>query len=260
MSHDHTLSDDPFVDSDGNPRIIRGVSVISNSTRLAELVGKVGLEAVWIEGEHGTPSWSEVEVLCLAAEAGGAYPTVRTPDQERTSILRTLETGARILAIPMVNTADQARQVVQHAKFPPMGQRGFNVRSRGGGYGLDPPLVTFEKANKRTHIFVQIEMVEGIENLEEICQVEGISGVMMGPGDLSADMGKTAQFTDPELIDMVLSSIRHARKVGLNAGIFFAPGKLMEDAVEAGANLLFYGGDVTDLAKAWRGLSELYGG
>ncbi|MBN1343813.1 MAG: hypothetical protein JXQ73_14110 [Phycisphaerae bacterium] len=245
---------DIFSDGTGRPRVLRGVTIISGATRLAELAGRVGFDTVWIDLEHGTPSYTEAEALCVAAEAGGAIPTIRIQDAERTHVLRAVEIGARIIVVPMVNDAETARQIVRHGKFPPLGARGYNTRSRGVEFGLDDAGKAFARANERTHFFAQIETVAAVENLEAICGVEGLGGIFIGPGDLSVSLGRTGRMDDPGLIDTVTDCIRKARRMGKHAGILVSPGAMLEAALDAGADLIFCGGDITDLAKAWRGL------
>jgi 4-hydroxy-2-oxoheptanedioate aldolase len=253
------FGDDPFLGENAESRVLLGVTVISNAPRIAELAGSVGLDTVWIEVEHGTAGFVEVELLCMAAEAGGAIPTVRIPDHQRTHVLRAVEAGARILVVPMINTAEQARLIVEHGKFPPLGKRGYNTRSRGVGYGLKPPLEAFAEANARTHFFPQIETLEAVKNLEAICSVEGIAGVFIGPGDLTSDAGKPGSFKDPEMIDLVVSCIQRARGLGKHAGILVVPGPMLDAAREAGCDLIFGGGDLADLANAWKTLRDKMG-
>lgn len=245
---------DPFLDAAGRPRALRGAAIITGATKVAEMAGRIGFDTVWIEVEHGGASFSEVETLCMAAEAGGAVPTVRLPDHHRHHVLRALEVGARIVVVPMINDAATARAVVQHGKFPPLGARGFNTRSRGLNYGLDglPNILSvFQAANASTHLIAQIETREAVENLEAICAVEGISGILIGPGDLSVSLGKTAAFTDPDYIALVADCIRRARAAGKHGGILVAPGPMLEAARAAGCDLYFCAGDINDLARAW---------
>lgn len=247
---------DPFVDDRGQPRVVRGVTITSNAPRLAELAGMIGFDTVWIDVEHGTVSFGEIEQLCMATESGGAIPTVRIPDHHRENVLRTVEAGGRIVVVPMIHTAGLARQIVEFGKFPPLGQRGFNMRSRGLRYGLEPPLQSFEEANARTHFFAQIESVEAVENLDALCGVEGLAGVFVGPGDLSTSMGKSGAFSDPEVISTVKGVMRRARELGKHAGLLAMPGPLLDEALEAGCDLVFAGSDITNLATTWKKLLE----
>jgi len=245
----------PFTDASGNSRTLRGVAVITGATKIAEMAGRLGFDMVWIEVEHGGASFSEIETLCMAAESGGAIPVVRLPDNQRHHILRALEVGGRIIVVPMINTADEARQIVEHGKFPPLGSRGFNTRSRGLNYGLGGNMTAaFTDANASTHLIAQIETVEAANNIEAICGVDGISGVLVGPGDLSVSLGKPGAFTDGELIELVENVMRRTRACGKHAGILVAPGPLLDAARKAGCDFFFCGGDINDLAKAWRGV------
>ncbi len=245
---------DPFLDSNGRPRVVRGVAVNSNAPRLAELAGMLGFETAWIDVEHGTVGFVEVEALCMAIEAGGATPTVRIPDNQRHHVLRSVEAGGKIIVVPMINSAEDARKVVEHGKFPPLGHRGFNLRSRGLRYGLEPPLRSFAEANERVHLIAQVETRDAVTNLDAICRVDGLSGVLVGPGDLSASLGKPGAFTDHELIACVEGVVRRARALGRHAGILVAPGPLLDAALKAGADLVFVGSDITNVAGVWKGL------
>ncbi len=204
--------------------------------------------------EHGPVGFEGVDTLSLAAEAGGIFPLVRLPDGERHHVLRALESGARIILVPMVNGAEQARKIVEYGKYPPLGGRGFNMRSRGLGMGLKPVEEALALANARTHLFTQIETLEAVENLEEICAVEGLSGVFFGPGDLSMSLGLPGQVNDERVVGTVIDCLKRAKGAGKLTGIFVLPGDLLDAAVDAGCDLVICGGDVMDLAKAWTNL------
>ena len=250
-------STDIFLDASGKPRLLRGVAAYSGSTRLAEFAARLGFETVWIEMEHGPADFGQVEQLCMAIECGGGIPTVRIPDGQRHHVLRAVEVGAQIVVVPMINTAEQARHVVQYGKFPPLGARGYNVRSRGVEYGLAGAKDGFARANDRTHLFAQIETIDAVDNLAEICDVKGLSGIFIGPGDLSVSLGCTGNLAGQQLIDTVCECIRRARACGLHAGILVPPGAMLDAAVAAGCDLMFYGGDVAELGNAWPKLLAL---
>jgi 2-keto-3-deoxy-L-rhamnonate aldolase RhmA len=235
-------------------KALRGAACITGALKIAELAGRVGFDLVWIEVEHGGASWAEVEAQCMAAESGGAVPCVRVPDYGRQSILRALEAGARLVIVPMVNDTDAAREVVRHGKFPPLGERGFNTRSRGLNYSLNPLADAFARANETTYLIAQIETMEAVKNLEAICAVEGLAGVLVGPGDLSVSYGRPGAFTDPEYIALVADVMRRARAAGKHAGILVAPGPMLDATREAGCDFFFCAGDINDLARTWKGV------
>lgn len=233
---------------------VRGVGIASGSPRLAELAIRVGFETVWIDMEHGPTDFERAEAICQAAEAVGGFGTIRVPDAQRANVLRALEVGARLVVVPMIDTAEQAAEIVRAGKFPPMGQRGYNTRSRGVGYGLEPAKEAFARANEATHLFAQIETAEGVANVEAICDVVGLSGILVGPGDLSASVGAVGDMRNEELVGMVVRSVRAARAKGKHAGIYVSAGPLLDAALEAGCDVVFAGGDVGSLVEAWRRL------
>jgi 2-keto-3-deoxy-L-rhamnonate aldolase RhmA len=245
---------DLFTGPDGNPRRVRGVAIYTGSTRLAELAARLGFETVWIEMEHGPTGFQQAEALCQAVEAGGGVGAIRVADGQRCHVLRALETGARIVIVPMVNEVAQAEQIVLHGKFPPAGARGFNTRSRGVAYGLENPVAAFIAANERTYLFAQIETQRAVESLDAICAVPGLDGIFIGPGDLSASLGCTGDMTDERLVETVIGCIRRARSAGKHAGILVSPGPLLNAALTAGCDLVIGGGDITGLVTSWRGL------
>jgi 2-keto-3-deoxy-L-rhamnonate aldolase RhmA len=252
LDEEITLNHNPFMNSDGKPRLVRGVTVYSGSARLAELAARAGFETVWIELEHSPSSWNQAEAMCAAIEAAGAVPTIRVANWERPSVLMALEVGARIIVVPMVNTPEQAREVVRHGKFPPIGERGYNARTRGVRFGLEgmtPSLLA--ELNESIHLFVQIETPEAVENVESICAVPGLAGIFVGPGDLSMNYGWVGQLNRPELIEIVKKVVRTARQAEKLVGIMVAPGALLDAAIAEGAQLVIVGGDIAELSVAW---------
>ena len=248
---------DLFSDPEGRPRVMRGAAIVSAAPRLADLAIRVGFDTAWVELEHGHIGYDTAELLCRAAECGGGFGTLRIGGVKREFILRALEVGARIVVVPMVNTVEQARDLVRHGKFPPIGARGYNSRSPGMHYGLGSPMQLMVQANAETHLIAQIETQEAVSNLDGILAVDGLSGILIGPADLSVDMGMPLAFTDPKVIDTVTGCIRKARGAGKVGGIMAGPGPLLDAVIEAGANLIYYAGDIMDLAPRWRELLEL---
>jgi len=245
-----------FVDEMGKSRIVWGVSLYSASPRMAELACRIGYDTVWIEMEHGPTDFRLAEAICYATLAHGGIPLIRLPDASRNFVLKAVEVGARILVVPMVNDAATASQIVQHAKFPPVGSRGLNANTPGTEFGLQGVHAVLQETNEKLNLFAQIETRSAVENIDEICQVRGLTGVFVGPSDLSVDLGIPGEFENPILIETITDVITRARSSGKKAGIFVAPGKLLDTAIGAGAELIIVGGDVANLKVAWSKLLE----
>jgi len=112
---------DPFLDDRGTPRRLRGAAILSGSAKIVEMAGRLGFDTVWLEMEHGGATFSEIELLCMAAEAGGAVPTVRLANHHRENVLKALEVGAKIVVVPMVNTPESLVKWCKPVSFPQLG-------------------------------------------------------------------------------------------------------------------------------------------
>lgn len=230
---------------------MRGVGVNSGSTAVASLAGQVGFDAVWVEMEHAPTNFERVDTVCLAAEACGAVPLVRVPDGRRHHVLGALEAGARIIVVPMTNTAEQAQAIVEFGKYPPVGGRGFSTRTRNLGFGLQNPVDAMARNNDCNFLFAQIETMEAVENLDAMCQIEGLAGIFMGPADLSVSMGKIGQLTDSDVISTVVDCLKRGKAAGKLTGIMVGPGPLLDASFEAGADLTVCAGDLMNLMTEW---------
>lgn len=241
---------DIFLDRNGKPNVLWGAAIGSASPRAAELAARVGFDVVWIDLEHASADLMTAESLCRAAQVGGAVPLVRTGGARRDQILPALEIGARIVVVPLVNDAATAREVVQHGKFRPLGERGYNTRSRAADYGLGP--LPAARMNAETWLFAQVETREAVANLNDILAVDGLAGIFIGPGDLSADLDRAGDFVNPKLHEMVAACVRAARNADRHAGILMAPGPLIDTALAAGADLCVIGSDLGAMIQVWR--------
>ena len=120
-------------------KMLYGCGVESLNPATTELAGMVGFDLVWGDLEHGAGSPNQVETFCIAAKAGGALPIIRISFTDRTHIMRALEAGARLVAVPMVETPEMAREIVEYGKYKPVGNRGFAGSTRGVRYGFTDP-------------------------------------------------------------------------------------------------------------------------
>ena len=192
------------------------------SPTMAEILGHTGFDFVVIDNEHGPFSWSEVEEMVRAAESANIVPIVRVA-YGPSDIQKALDRGAQGIHVPMVNTKDQAEDVVRKAMFPPDGKRGTAYSCRSAQYGVENPMAYLKAANQGIMIAVHIETYEAVENIEAIMSVEGIDVCYIGPTDLSVTMGYAAEGPDhPEVqaaMERVLASGRkHRVTVGIQVG------------------------------------------
>ncbi|KAH7226996.1 Pyruvate/Phosphoenolpyruvate kinase-like domain-containing protein [Fusarium oxysporum] len=166
------------------------------SARTAQLVASTGLDGVIID------------LTAIASQ--GVSPLVRLRMTHADLIKRALDAGAHGIVVPMINTPEDARNVVQHAKFPPQGLRGQGSAFPGFAFGVDIPTY-MAMANETVLICLQIESKLGVENVDAICAVPGV-----GPNDLALSIlgYAPARGNEPEFNDAIEKIIAVARKHG----------------------------------------------
>ncbi|MBQ7174177.1 MAG: hypothetical protein IJR62_01785 [Lachnospiraceae bacterium] len=196
-----------------------GTFLGAGNASIAEAIGYSGLDYIIIDTEHGPYEAEGVMEIMRGAELGGTTALVRVKDCSRPAILKMMDIGARGLIIPQVHTVEEVRQVVDYAKYYPTGNRGVCF-SRADGYGYDEiarqPLTDFFRdANARTLIIPQCETAGCLEHIEEVCALEGVAGIFIGPFDLSVAMGMPGRFDDPDFqkaLDRILKAVHDAGK------------------------------------------------
>ncbi len=233
-------------------KVLLCCSIETFSPSTAELAGMLGFDLVWADLEHMGGGPPQVELFCLGAKAGGAWPFVRVPFAERSHIMLALEAGARLVSVPMVETTEAARRIVEHGKYKPLGNRGFAGSTRGVSYGVGNPLGNIEWADRETHLFPQIETVEALRRCREIVEIDGISGAMIGPADLSISLGKPLKFDSPELVSAVVQAISVVRSLNKIAAIATGHPTLVKAALQAGAQILICTGERGSLRAQWQ--------
>ncbi len=147
-----------------------------------------GFDCIWLDAEHrGFPD-RDLQTLLVHSHLHDIDIMLRPPTLEKTRLYRYLEDGATGLMIPLVDTAEKARMLVNATKFPPIGDRGLDGAGLDADYMVEGTEGFTTKANSETFLVVQIETLEAVRNAEEIAAVPGVDGLFIGPGDLGLRM------------------------------------------------------------------------
>ena len=180
---------------------------------MVDFLGPLGFDAMWLEAEHGPVDYGDIPDLTRACDVWGFSSIVRVNRNVPGVIYRTLDLGAQGIVVPHVNTADEARAVVEAAKFHPIGRRGM----AGGrwAYGVDDHL---RRANDETLIVVIIEDIVAVDNLAEILAVDHIDVFFVAPGDLGQSMGHLGPGIDAEVQTTIDRALREIDAAGRAAG------------------------------------------
>jgi 4-hydroxy-2-oxoheptanedioate aldolase len=158
------------------------------------IAATVGFDALYVDLEHSVTSLETASMLCAAGAAVGLTPYVRVPSLDFGLITRVLDGGARGVIAPHVDTPEQAQQVVDACRFPPRGRRTVYGATPTTGYRHMPAAEVVQYLDDHTFVAVMVESVEAVQRADAIAAVDGVDTVLVGPHDLSADMGIPGQF------------------------------------------------------------------
>jgi len=214
------------------------------------VLASAGFDFIYLDMEHSSFSIETIGGMCAAALGRGLVPIVRPPAKEPHLLTRPLEAGALGLLIPHVDTPEEASAAVKATKFPPMGERGFNVQTVHTGFTMTDPQEFASASNAGTLLIVQIESDRGIRNLDGILGIDGIDGAVVGRGDLSADLGVFGQTKHPEVIRRVETMIQACHQHGKFAGLLVPDLASAKEWIEKGIRLVPFSNDVTLLISA----------
>ncbi|MFB4165313.1 HpcH/HpaI aldolase/citrate lyase family protein [Alteribacillus sp. JSM 102045] len=196
-----------------------GVFIGFPSTQMVEMAAYNGFDVVVIDNEHGLLSTENIEHMVIAAEHAGVTSIVRVVSSESGEILKAMDRGAHGVHVPQVDTKEEAQQVVNAIKYPPVGNRGAAFSMRAARYGAVPIKDYLIHANEETLACIHIESKKALDNIEEIISVSGIDMVYIGPTDLSVSLGYEGSIDHPELLKAIDSIQETARKYDVKVGI-----------------------------------------
>ena len=213
-----------------------------------EIAALGGVDGVWLCTEHVPNDWIGLENQVRAARIHGIDALVRVARGSYSDYIRPLEMDAAGIIVPHVASADEARQVVDHVRFHPLGRRALDGGNVDGRFCMVPLTDYIEHANRERIVILQIESPEALEEVERICAVPGFDGILFGPGDFSHRIGKAGQIDAPEVVAArrrVAAACRDSGKFAMAAGLF-AP---LPELVAEGFNVFNVGADVVGLGQ-----------
>ena len=167
---------------------------------IAEIIGQSGYDWVAIDMEHGAISVHQLPDLFRALELGNTLPLARLAHGKEKDCKQALDAGAGGVIVPMVESAEQLEKVRDATRWPPSGKRG-GAFSRANLFGKHFDEYIHEA--QQPLLIAMIEHINAIENLDSILQVDGLDAILIGPYDLSASMGLTAEFESLEFMNVM---------------------------------------------------------
>ncbi len=213
------------------------------------LMKNSGLDFFIIDCEHGGFDYVDVARLIMTARLCNLLVIIRLPNNLRKDIIKFMDMGADGLLLPMTNCVTDIQEVVNYAKYQPIGRRGISTMRAHTLY--NPPAVSdyMQIANERTKVYAQIETVEGVKNVSEILSVNGVDGVFVGPNDLSADYNCLTNSEAPEILNAIQVIGKSAKNAGKTAGIITGNKKYIEVSKQNGFTYFSKGSELNAISQ-----------
>lgn len=235
-----------------NNELTFGTWQMIGNTSVSEILCDAGFDWVTIDMEHTGIDVDDALELIRVIDRCGKVPAVRLSVNDFTLIKRVLDSGAKIIIVPMVMNRKDVENAVSASYYPPRGTRGVGLaRAQGYGFGFEKYKKEFEK---EAVIVAQIEHIEAINNLEEILSVEGVDATIIGPYDLSGSLGHPGDFDRDDFKQALAKYEETSRKMGKPMGYHMVePTKdNIKELVDKGYNFIALGFDSYFIGKQSR--------
>ena len=240
----------------GHSQIGLWCSLASNVS--VEMLAGSGFNWLLLDTEHSPNELPMVYSQLQAVMESTTHPIVRVPWNDMVVIKRYLDAGVQTLLIPTVQTEQEAHRAVAHTRYPPRGVRGFASTSRSSRFGRIRDYHT--RCEEELCVLVQIETRLGLDNLEAIARTEGVDGVFIGPGDLSAGIGYLGNQGHPEVKHVIEDAMRRIRACGNAPGILTGDEAFARRCIELGCLFTAVGSDSGILARGSEQLAQKFKG
>lgn len=196
---------------------------ITRNPAIVPIAKGAGLDFVMVDMEHGACSFENLSDLATVARAEELGLMVRVPELSRGTVSRALDCGADAVMVPMVESVEQARQLAQWGKYPPIGKRGLSSMGAHTRYRrISDPSEAMAAGNRDTLTIAQMETATAAQVADEIAAIEGIDALLVGPNDLAVSLGCPGDlYGDAEntAIEAIAGAAAEAGKIlGMHAG------------------------------------------
>jgi 2-dehydro-3-deoxyglucarate aldolase len=240
--------------------LIVGSWLNSASPVVAELMAQSGFDYLCVDAEHSPVDLPQVQQLFQAIRSGNSacHALVRLHGVDYSLTKRYLDAGADGIVAPLVRSREDIETLIRAVRYPPRGMRGVGFcRANEYGCALSEH---FQNANEDVALIIQIEHIDAANRIDDLLAFDEVDAVFIGPYDLSASMGLTAQFNHPEYlkrIDQILSACkRHGKAAGIH--VVTPEPEQVEQRVLEGYRFIAYSLDITLLtSECRRGLKSI---
>ena len=243
-----------------NNKLTIGTWNIIDSPMVVDVIASSGIDFIVIDAEHGAISYETAQIMIGLCESYNVTPIMRVGEINESLILRALDIGVHGVQLPNITTADDAKQFVQFAKYPPVGIRGFSPYTKAGLYDVANGKEMPKIANENTLLIANVEGQEGMNNLEQIVQVEGIDIIFIGLFDMSKSLGIAGDVQNPKVIQKLDEAIEIIHKYNKKVGSIASNLDMLEVLKDKQVDYLTYSVDTGMIKESYQNMIKNFRG
>lgn len=237
-----------------------GTCIYSFSPAIIELAGFSGLDFCRIDNEHAWRQDESTEGVLRGGLLSGLVPLLRVDRDDPHLIRKALEAGAGGVIIPHAHDQADVQLMVEAAKFPPLGKRGYGGLCLSGKWGVDAGTEWMEWCNSEQLVIPMVEDLSAIPEIDKIMATEGIDGIFFGPADFSISAGVPLQTNHQKVLDglkrVVEAANRYSKFVIYPVG--YPQWEKVEQVRELGVHAVELGHDVSILKSVWQQSIQIF--
>ncbi len=224
---------------------------------ICEVFSRSGVDFLGVDLEHSTISLEQTQQAIAVCHGSGTLVLPRIASHNMEMIKRVLDSGADGIIAPLVSNSSEVENLIKWCKYPPKGTRSYGVAT-AQGYGFD-----FEEYtrfwNESSILIIQIESIQGVENVEELLKFEDVDGIMIGPYDISGSIGVPGQLDHPDVKEACKKVISACQKAGKSCGMHIVEptDNIVKDAFSDGYTFVVLASDVFVLWKWSASIKDL---
>lgn len=198
---------------------VLGIFSKTTDSSIVEAAGISNLDFIILDCEHGLITSETLQNHVRAAQLTDIASIVRVKNLDAHTIGSALDTGATGVQVPNISTAKQARLAVEAARFHPLGARGVCRFVKAASFGDQDKTEYFSDANKAL-LILQVEGIEGVNNIDAILDVPNFDVLFIGPYDLSQSVGKPGEIDSPKVLELMRTIAIKAKNKNILLGTF----------------------------------------
>jgi len=218
--------------------MVRGIHLTFAQPTVIEVLASIRPDFIYVDGEHGAFDSRDVETACIAAERHGITPIARVPDRSPETIGRFLDRGILGIAVPHVDSVEDAAAVVRAAYYGPSGARSFGAGRPEYGLGIADKPAYLSACNAEISVCIMIESESALRAAGDIAALPGVDYLSFGMHDLSQALGFPGQASHPDVVSAAAEAATRIRLAGKPVREDFMRFAWINDVIVAGARQL----------------------